>query len=78
GVQPLLDDRAGIANAGARRTQDDAVATQGKWRSELARERIDAVIAKSDTNIVALLTQTGWRLRASDGTRVLLTPEAAQ
>jgi hypothetical protein len=77
-VQPLLDDRAGLAGAPALRTQADAVTTHGSWRSELSTARVDAVIAKSDTNIVALLTQTGWRLRASDGTRVLLMPDGAR
>jgi hypothetical protein len=77
-LQPLLDDRAGVAAMSALRTQQDAVGTRGSWRSELARANVDAVIAKSDTNIVALLTQTGWRLRASEGPRVLLVPGSAQ
>lgn len=71
-VQALLDDRAGLADARTLRAQHDAVATHGAWRSELARAHVDAVIAKSDANIVALLTQTGWRRERSDGTRVLL------
>jgi len=73
-VQALLDDRAGLAGAQARRTQDDAVATHGAWRSELAKSGVDAVIAKSDANIVSLLTSTGWRALQTDGSRVLLRP----
>jgi hypothetical protein len=64
-----------LAQAAALQTQHDAVGTRGSWRSELARENVDAVIAKSDTNIVALLTQTGWERRDGDGVRVLLVPE---
>jgi len=77
-IHPLLDDRAGWAAAAALRTQADAVSTHGSWRTELAREHVNAVIARSDANIVALLTQTGWRLESSDGARVLLVPGGAQ
>lgn len=77
-VDTLLDDRAGLASAATLRAQSDAVATHGAWRSELAATRVNAVIAKSDANIVALLTQTGWRVERSDGVRVLLLPEGAQ
>ncbi|HEY9179713.1 MAG TPA: hypothetical protein VIO32_03275, partial [Candidatus Baltobacteraceae bacterium] len=77
-VDTLLDDRAGLATARILRTQDDAVATRGSWRSELAAAGVDAVIAKNDANIVSLLTQTGWRVKRSDGARVLLLPAAAQ
>ncbi len=74
-VHALLDDRAGLAGVGTLRTQQDAVATRGAWRSELANARVDAVIAQSNANIVALLTETGWKLERSDGARVLLLPE---
>lgn len=77
-VGALVDDRAGLAPASALRAQDDAVATRGAWRSELARARVDAIIAKSDANIVSLLTQTGWRAQADDGSRVLLVPGSPQ
>lgn len=77
-VQPLLDDRAGLAGARALRTQKDAVATRGAWRSELERAHVDAIIAKHNANLVALLTQTGWRTERSDGLRVLLVPENAR
>jgi hypothetical protein len=77
-VRSLLDDRAGLADAQTLRAQGDAVATRGSWRSELAHAHVDAVIAKSDANIVSLLTQTGWREKASDGARVLLAPGNAQ
>jgi hypothetical protein len=77
-LRPLLDDRAGLAAAPVLRTQRDAVTLHGTWRSELARAQVDAVIAKNDAMIVALLTETGWHVRASDGTRVLLMPESVQ
>ncbi len=77
-VQALMDDRAGITGTEQRRTQHDAVATRGDWRSELGRAGVDAVIAKEDANIVALLDSTGWRERANDGTRVLLLRGGAQ
>lgn len=73
-VRALLDDRAGLADAHALRAQNDAVATHGSWRTELARAHVNAIIAKSDANIVSLLTQTGWREVAGDGARVLLAP----
>lgn len=71
-LHPLLDDRAGSALPDRRRAQADAVATRGAWRSELAQSGVDAVIAKKDANIVALLTSTGWRAAKADGVRVLL------
>lgn len=71
-LHPLLDDRAGSALPSQRRAQADAVATRGAWRSELAQTGVDAVIAKKDANIVALLTSTGWRATSADGARVLL------
>lgn len=71
-VQALLDDRAGLAAKQQLRTQEDAVATHGRWRSELSRAGVDAVIAKNDSNIVALLTSTGWRQTKIEGVRVLL------
>jgi hypothetical protein len=71
-IRALLDDRAGWADAAVLRAQRDAVATHGAWRAELAQVQIDAVIATSDANIVALLSQTGWRAKRSDGPRVLL------
>jgi hypothetical protein len=74
-VRALLDDRAGWSNARDLRTQQDAVATENRWRSELAQAHVDAVIAKSDANIVALLSENGWRRQSSDGVRVLLVPE---
>lgn len=77
-VSTVLDDRAGLADRKALRTQDDAVATRGAWRTELAQSHVDAVIAKSDANIVSLLTQTGWRVKRTDGMRVLLLPGGAQ
>lgn len=77
-VHALLDDRGGLADARTLHAQDDAVATHGAWRTELARAHVDAVIAKSDANIVSLLTQTGWHERVSDGTRVLLVSGGAQ
>ena len=77
-VRALLDDRAGLATPSARRTQDDAVATRGNWRQELKSTHVDAVIAKDDANIVALLTSTGWRTVKRDGYRVLLRPGGAQ
>lgn len=77
-VRDLVDDRAGWADAASLLAQKDAVETKGAWRSQLARAGVDAVIAKSDANIVALLTQTGWRQERSDGMRVLLVPRRAQ
>jgi hypothetical protein len=77
-IHPLLDDRAGWADAAALRAQRDAVATKGTWRAELSRAHVDAVIAKSDANIVALLSQTGWQRRSTDGVRVLLVPEGVR
>lgn len=77
-VRVLVDDRSGLADGRALRTQDDAIATHGAWRSELTHARVDAVIAKSDANIVSLLVQTGWRERVSDGARVLLVPRGLQ
>ena len=71
-VHPLLDDRAGIASRRQRRTQADAVATRGAWRRELEQAGVDAVIAKKDANIVALLAATGWRQTKIEGARVLL------
>lgn len=71
-VRALLDDRAGMAPARLRRTQADAVATHGRWRSELAQAGVDAVIARNDSNIVALLTSTGWSETNTDGGRVLI------
>lgn len=77
-VRPLLDDRAGLADAQVRRAQQDAVETHGDWRAELRVQRVDAVIAQSDSNIAALLLQTGWRAQLRDGQRVLLVSEGAQ
>ncbi|HET6894923.1 MAG TPA: hypothetical protein VFH72_06015 [Candidatus Baltobacteraceae bacterium] len=77
-MRPLLDDRAGWAGATALRTQEDAVSTHGAWRSELAHEHVNAIIAKRDANIVSLLTQTGWRLEGRDGARVLIVPGGTQ
>ncbi len=77
-LEPLLDDRAGIAAPAARRAQRDAVATHGSWRSELAQSRVDAVIARDDTNIVALLESTGWHASKAQGNRVLLRPDGAR
>jgi|GEM_PF-2121784 len=77
-IDPLVDDRAGLASSTALRAQSDAVATHGAWRSELAVARVDAIIAKSDANLVALLTQTGWRAVQSDGARVLLLTRRLQ
>lgn len=77
-VRALLDDRAGWADPRNLRAQKDAVATKGPWRLELAHAHVDAVIAKRDANLVALLTQTGWRPERSDGVRVLLVPRAAR
>lgn len=74
-VHAFVDDRAGVTSARALRTQDDAVATHGAWRSELETAHVDAIIAKSDANIVSLLTQTGWRESERDGTRVLLVQD---
>lgn len=71
-VHPLIDDRAGITPRVQRRAQADAVATRGGWRDELTEAGVDAVIAKKDANIVALLTSTGWRKTKADGARVLL------
>ena len=73
-IHPLLDDRAGVAPARARRAQQDAVATHGRWRIEMAQLGIDAVIAKDDANIVALLTSSGWRTSRIVAHRVLLRP----
>jgi hypothetical protein len=39
---------------------------------------VDAVIAKKDANIVALLTSTGWRTAMDDGVRVLLHRSAVR
>jgi hypothetical protein len=77
-VRALLDDRGGWADTATLRAQADAVSTHGHWRAELASAHIDAVIAKSDANLVALLTQTGWRTERSDGVRVLLLAEHTQ
>lgn len=77
-VHPLIDDRAGIAPRTLLRAQADAVATRGRWRRELAQAGVDAVIAKKDSNIVALLTSTGWRETKADKTRVLLHRGAAR
>jgi hypothetical protein len=77
-IRTLVDDRAGLADARTLRTQDDAVATRGAWRTELASSHVDAVIAKSDANIVSLLTQTGWHIKRSDGVRVLLLSGGVQ
>lgn len=71
-VHPLIDDRAGVASPAQRRAQADTVATLGEWRRELKEAGVDAVIAKKDANIVALLTSTGWRETKIDGARVLL------
>jgi hypothetical protein len=77
-IRPLLDDRGGWADARTLSTQQDAVATHGDWRAELRGRHVDAVIAKSDANIVALLAQTGWQRKSSDGARVLLVPGSSQ
>jgi hypothetical protein len=74
-IHPLLDDRAGLADAATLHTQEDAVATKGWWRVELARRHVDAIVANQDANIVALLSQTGWRVRRTEGERVLLESE---
>lgn len=71
-VGALVDDRAGWTGTAALRVQHDAVATHGAWRAELARAHVDAIIATDDANLVALLSQTGWRVRENDGARVLL------
>lgn len=77
-IHALVDDRAGWADAYNLHAQEDAVGTHGTWRNELANRHVDAVIAKSDANIVALLTQVGWRTQRSDGARVLLVPGKMQ
>jgi hypothetical protein len=77
-IQALLDDRTGVASAQARRTEDDSVATRGSWRRELAESGVDAVIARSDANIVALLESTGWRAFKAEDNRVLLRPEGVR
>jgi hypothetical protein len=77
-IHPLLDDRAGLADAATLHAQEDAVDTKGWWRVELAREHVDAVVANHDANIVALLSQTGWHVERTEGGRVLLVPEGAQ
>jgi hypothetical protein len=71
-LHPLIDDRAGITPRAQRSTQADAVATRGAWRRELTQAGVDAVIARKDANIVALLTSFGWRETKADGARVLL------
>lgn len=73
-LSPVLDDRSGVSTVLQRQTQQDAVATQGNWRDEMRRERVDAVIATSQSNLVSLLTSTGWRQAKVDGVRVLLQP----
>lgn len=77
-LRTLLDDRAGITPKLQLRTQEDAVATHGRWRRELSQAGVDAIIAKSDSNIVALLTSTGWRQTKLEGMRVLLRRSGAQ
>ena len=77
-VTALLDDRAGLADTRALRAQHDAVATNGSWRAELVKANVDAIIAKSDANVVSLLTQTGWVEKADDGQRVLLMKAGMQ
>jgi hypothetical protein len=74
-VHPLLDDEAGIAAARSRRVQSDTIKARGNWRGELRADGIDAVIARREDGIVALLTASGWRERAGEDARVLLTPE---
>lgn len=71
-ITPLVDDRGALATPVARRAQIDASNATGNWRNELRRAGVDAVIAQHDDSIVALLTSTGWRESASDGSRVLL------
>jgi hypothetical protein len=74
-VRPLLDDRAGIAVSRNRRVQSDAIRARGNWQHELRIDGVDAVIARREDAIVALLTASGWRERSGEGARVLLTPE---
>lgn len=71
-ISPVLDDRAGLAAPRELRAQIDVAGTIGAWRTEMRRDGIDAVIAGKDEQIVALLTATGWRANARDGSRVLL------
>jgi hypothetical protein len=73
-IHPLVDDRGGIIPAPARRTEYDAVATHGAWRIELRRSGVDAVIARNDANLVALLVAGGWRVTKQQDDRVLLRP----
>jgi hypothetical protein len=73
-IRPLLDDRAGIAPMPALHAQKDAVEAQGSWRRELREARVDAIIAQSDANIVALLTSTGWHAARTHAGQVLLRP----
>lgn len=77
-VRPLLDDRAGLASALTLRTQNDAVDTHAAWQAEMRDERVNAVIAQSDSNIAALLLQTGWHQALRDGRRILLVPGGAE
>lgn len=77
-VHPVLDDRAGLAPARERRVQADVSKTSGAWRAEMRAAGVDAVIAHTDDDIVALLTASGWRQVAEEGPQVLLRPESAQ
>lgn len=77
-VTPILDDRAGIAGARERQTQQDVVTAQGAWRNELRSQHVDAVIAQDDSNLVALLVSTGWHQANHEIGRVLLRPGGAR
>ena len=77
-LNAVLDDRGGIASAHARNLEYDVVNASGDWRSELKHSGVNAVIAGKDDDVAALLTSTGWRISASDGTRVLLRPQGVQ
>ena len=72
GTRSITDDRAGITPPQALRVQASVVNALPGWHALLKRDRIDSIIASQDDSVVALLFSGGWRVRAADGTRVLL------
>jgi hypothetical protein len=77
-VASVGDDRSGIESASNLRLQLDVSTLSGKWRQELRKDGVDAIITARDHAVISLLDTTGWKIESGDGSRVLLVKDGVR
>jgi hypothetical protein len=77
-IGTIVDDRAGIEPYANRSVEATVQSAGDGWRTVMRAARIDSIIASQDEPIVALLNGGGWRIAATDDSRVLLERKVAQ